>query len=214
MTSIATNALWTLAAARTQIGGLNDTSSDAFIQTAINGMSDAFERRTGRFLAFRDFSSAGERYDGNGRTELYLRAVPIRLVADVEFDIGGNVPTAGWNAAGNDLRSDSKRLSLVRMFGVWPIGRQTVLVKYTGGYDTVPDSPGTAPDTNWLPWDLHHSGLREIARVFYDQTRIRDGVASRSFQGESISYFDPGRLLKETRQLLFHYTRHHAGIDE
>jgi len=215
MTFVAdTNALWTLAHARAEIGGFTDTTHDAIIQAAVNGVSSAFEEATARKLAFRDFTSAGEYYDGSGRSDLWLRAVPIRQLDSVVVEDGASVATANWDAQGDDLRTNDEKTALYRgwRWGIWPKARRNVLIKYTGGYRQIPDS-GTVNQAQWLPWDLHKAGLREVSRAFYDQDRVKDGIKSRSFEGEAVTYFAPGDLLPTTRQILYHYARDMVEVD-
>ena len=215
MTFVAdTNALWTLAHARAEIGGFTDTTHDAIVQAAVNSVSSAFEEATARSLGFRDHTSTGEYYDGNGRDDLWLRAVPIRQLDSVVVEDGASIATANWDAQGDDLRTNNEKTALFRgwRWGIWPKARRNVLIKYTGGYRQIPDS-GTANQAQWLPWDLHKAGLREISRAFYDQDRVKDGIKSRSFEGEAVTYFAPGDLLPTTRQILYHYARDMVEVD-
>jgi len=215
MTFVAhTNALWTLAHARAEIGGFTDTTHDAIVQAAVNGVSQAFEEATARKLAFRDFRTFGEYYDGTGRADLWLRAGPIIELWSVAVENGATIDTANWDAQGDDLRTNDDKTALFRgwRWGVWPKARRNVLINYAGGYRQVPDT-GTSNQAQWLPWDLHKAGLREISRAYYDQDRVKGGIKSRSFEGEAVTYFAPGDLLPATRQILYHYALDMVEVD-
>ncbi|MFQ5471596.1 MAG: hypothetical protein ACE5FA_01755 [Dehalococcoidia bacterium] len=202
--SVKTYSLWTLTGVKRYLDNSSDTSQDDRLRGIINAVTDRFEMFAQRHLGWHDFTSAGEIYTGDNNTVLYLRGWPIRSLDSVAIEDESAIDTGNDKVVrfAKDDAWEGGKLTLVggRVWsrGVYP---RNVTVKYICGYKPVDD----ALSGNSVPEDVHLVGHTEIARRFYERDRVREGISSRSFEGESVVYDAPGTLLKETREVLAAY---------
>jgi len=112
--------------------------------TAIaSAVRSEIERETGR-----TFESAAytEAYDGNGRAVLYLRHDPILTVTSITLDGSALTVGAGTSPVYPPVQcvwdGDVKRIGCIRLTdgSAFSYGIQNVIVTYTAGWGTAPDS--------------------------------------------------------------------------
>jgi hypothetical protein len=154
----ADNALVTLAEIKDWLG-LSASTDDDFLQRAINDWSDTVETRLGRHIKSQEHED--ERHDG-GRLSALLRNTPITSISEITVDDGA-LGTSDYTFDGN---TGIIRLVSGRPFGGGP---GSILVTYTGGYDTTPG-------------DLKQAAKKLVAIEYYLSGHGRKALAKR---GES-----------------------------
>jgi hypothetical protein len=114
----ATVAEWVLGA-----GVTTENTTLALIHAAIE---DMLSHELGRDLV--EQAVTAEKYDGYGRSRIYLIRTPVTALAKVEIEDYGVIDSDyyHWTADG----------TLTYDYGVFPVGTQNIWVDYTGGYTT------------------------------------------------------------------------------
>ncbi|MDO5686757.1 MAG: phage gp6-like head-tail connector protein [Neisseria sp.] len=146
-----------LSALKAQMG-IDNARRDGELQAALNGAISAAAAFIGADIALQEYA---EQYDGNGKDRLVLRQYPVHQVLSVEID---GKPDAAW-------RNDD--WLLMAQGAAFPRGVRNIKVRYTAGYDPIPD-------------DI------QAACIMIAQARLNDfenkGIQSKSLAGETITY--------------------------
>lgn len=120
-------------------GPIDDPEKRLIAEIHINTASNAIERFCRR--QFKRATLTDEAYDGNDSAMIRVRRPP--LVALTAIKIVGDAGTTDISASTNSFKWDDKGyITLVSSVGLvparFPLGRQNVLLSYTGGYDVTP----------------------------------------------------------------------------
>jgi len=191
--SLTSSALVTLADVKTFLGIQNISTSDAILEIVIEAVSASIVNE-----AFPDLKSAtytAEKYDGTGKSYLYLDHYPVTamttvvedgvtLVKDTDYFVDmdeGLLEKARYSWPGYDSQA------------VWTTSKQGVVVTYTAGYATVPA-------------DIKLACLIEVGRAFAMADHKMFGETSRSVEGVSIT-LSADELLPSTLTTLGRYER-------
>ena len=107
---------------------LSGSDDDDFLQRAINDWSDTIEKRLGRVIISTEHTD--ERHDG-GKIAVLLKNIPVTEISSVSVDGAA----LGLSDCTVDQDSGILRLVSGKAFNGGP---GSILVAYTGGYETVP----------------------------------------------------------------------------
>lgn len=186
--------------------GITTVQHDVELDTLINEVSSRIEGFLGRHLWHRTWTHDGTtlpRLDSLGGTRLFLPEWPVTAVASVKAYPTGPALVAGYD---RDYVADAAK-GILRLVngGEWYDAPQVVEITYDAGYKT-----GLTGGTEWL-WGQDEVGgeLRLAATMqtvwqFRQKDREREGVASRSEAGATVSYL-VASWLPEVEEIL---TRH------
>jgi len=169
---------------------VSETEDDSILNRIITA-ADAFVKNyCGRVLEAADLTELHS--TTKGQVVLVLDEYPVNSVTSLHDD-----PERAFGAdtliATTDYVVD-KAEGIIRLDGVYFAGGlQNVQVVYNAGYTTVPA-------------DLEQATLELVAQKYHSYDKIRQGIESRSFNGESVSFF-MGEMLKETRAVLDRYRK-------
>ena len=147
------------------------------VEFLINGASQQAERIAGRPLAYRTIDGY---MPGNGSEMLFLPLFPVFQVVDLRVDpdrvFGDDTVIADY-----DLDSDA---GIVYLFdSVFPAGRKTVKIQYSGGYNR--DSAG---DGEAVPTDLQSAILEVVKWNFARFQGQKFGIKGENADGINVSY--------------------------
>lgn len=137
--------------------GIDTDRRDPQLMQVLTGVVAAAENHIGRKLAVAEYD---EQYDGNGKQSLVLRQYPVLTVAEVQID--GRVI--------DDWRNDN--WLMMRLAG-FPQGLRNIRVRYTAGFDPLPD-------------DLTDALLQTAAHRLNELDN--KGIQSKSLAGESVTF--------------------------
>lgn len=182
-------------------GGLSGTSDDQELVRLINETSARIEAYLGRNVVTRTYTHDGStlpRLDSNGGSTLILKHFPVTNVASLKLDPDATALTEGWN---QDfvVNQDKGWLDLVGG-GVFLSRSAVVECTYTGGYAT------TDPTYK----ELQYAATKQVVWAFRQKDREREGVASRSDQGVTVSYLTDA-WLPEVREILDRHAHVRVG---
>ncbi|MDP6460287.1 MAG: hypothetical protein QGH59_00810 [Gemmatimonadota bacterium] len=179
---------------------------DAELISLINEGSAWVERYCGRKFLSRTYTHDGStlpRLDSFGGADIYLENTPVTSVTTLKINEDASALTEGWD---QDfvVNEDTGHIHL-RTSAFWD--RRAILeVTYVGGYL----ASGTDAQLERWGWsyaaaDLEHAVMRLVAHMWRGKDRERDGIASRSGEGMTVSYFDD--IPREVREILNGYRR-------
>lgn len=152
--SLNTNAIVTLAEAKTQLGMIatQDDAKDDYIETCINEISSYVEIYCKRKIVSQNISN--ELHDGDGSSFLYPRYFPIQQLSIVDSPTDAqklaslqyrNTPDGDWVDVETDMdfifidTGDNALLTYIELYDeLFPVGRRNIQVTYRAGYSTVP----------------------------------------------------------------------------
>lgn len=172
------NALVTLVETKAFLD-ITSASDDTTLEGLIDAASFALEGHCGYRLKSRAY--ADKLYDGTGTPELWLEDFPVTAVASVETlqsvsDIG-----AVWEVQSitNLVIDPTRRGRLLWRDAAFPKGHLNLRLNYTAGYTI-----GTGLN------DLKHACFLTVQHMRRAQDRVMAGIASRSFEGQTVTYRD------------------------
>lgn len=191
--SLTSAALVTLADVKTFLGLQNISTSDAILEIVIEAVSASIANES--FPDFKSATHTAEKYDGTGKSYLYLDHYPVTamttvvedgvtLVKDTDYFVDmdeGLLEKARYSWPGYDSQA------------VWTTSKQGVVVTYTAGYATVPA-------------DVKLACLIEVGRAFAMVDHKMFGETSRSVESVSVT-LSADELLPSTLTTLGRYTR-------
>jgi len=186
-------ALVTLADVKTFLGMANVSTGDAILETIIEAVSASMSNEASPDLKPATYTA--EKYDGTGKSYLYLDHYPVTtlttvvedgatLVKDTDFFIDmdeGLLEKARSNWPWYDVQA------------TWTTKNQAVVVTYAAGYAAVPA-------------DIKLDCLIEVGRKYAMVDHKMFGESSRSVEGVSVTV-DTGDLLPATLATLGRYKR-------
>lgn len=152
----AANALVTIAEMkRWLLLSTEDATRDDFLQEAINEWSDTVEKRLGRSIKLQEHEN--ERHHG-GKITVILRNIPVTAIASISVD-GAALGPSDYTF---DRSSGIVRMVSGKLFGGGP---GSVLVTYTGGFETVPgDLKRAVKHLAAIEYNLSGHGRNAIAK--------------------------------------------------
>lgn len=168
---------------------LEDVSEDDKLTTIINAVGEQFNKYTNRVLVKQEIE---EELWGEGKRSLWVKAVPVdmeqELVVSVmnEYDeveeelVLGDDYIMFWEFGRLMIMSDD----------VWEKNRK-IKVKYTGGFETIPD-------------DLKMAALIACQLYLEKQDTKSWGEMSRGIAGQSVQ-FTEGIIVREVKDILDKY---------
>lgn len=169
---------------------VSETADDAILNRIISA-ADAFVknycRRVIEAADLTEYHSTKK-----GQVVLMLDEYPVNSVTSLHDDTE-RVYGTDTLIATTDYIVD-KAEGIIRLDGIYfYAGLQNVQVVYNAGYSTVPA-------------DLEQAALELVAQKYHAYDKIRQGIESRSFDGESVRFF-LGEMLKETKAVLDRYRK-------
>lgn len=193
--ALQTNAIVSLSEAKSFLN-ISGTTTDALLETVINGASDAWEKELNRPVKEATYTNL--RLIGPTGPKLYLRGTPIKITDPVTVKLAGTVQTV-WKAEADGDPADFDVLVMsdtpegpvgVRNHLYRPGGWNgvaggtlasghpyTVLLTYTGGF-------------NPIPQDLKDAVLYVIQKLFRDRQKQLADVQTVTLPSGSITLFD------------------------
>jgi len=150
----AENALITIAEIKDWLK-LSGTGDDDFLQRAINDWSDTIEKRLARVIKSAEHTD--ERHDG-GKRAVLLKNIPVTAISEITID--------ATEVSSDDYTYDGES-GVIRMATGYAFdgGPGSVLVTYTGGYDTVPgDLVRAVKQLTALEYYLSGHGRKALAK--------------------------------------------------
>jgi hypothetical protein len=183
--------------------GIVSGDDDDEITRVINEVSAEIEGRCGRQFISRTYTHDGDvaggnlpRLDSFGGTRLWLPQLPVTSVTTLKVYPTHSALTEGYD---EDfvIGHDEGMIELVNGNGFYR-GRQLVEITYVAGYLT---APGETQGWAW-GWNVDAAEIQEAATVlsafrFNQKNRQREGIASISEGGATVSYFDSIRFVDE-----------------
>ncbi len=187
---------------------LSGHEHDTELDSLINETSVRIEGYLGRHLFSRTWTHDGTtfpRLDSNGGTTLILPEYPITDVATLKTYPTDDALTEGY---ADDFVVDQSAgiIELVGGRAFWS-RKAIVEITYTAGYKT-----GLTDDTEWLygqdeaSADLRLAATKQTVWEFRQKQREREGVASRSEAGVTVSYLQRA-WLPEVEEILNRHKR-------
>jgi hypothetical protein len=192
-----------------QHGGITGNENDAELDVLINEVSARIEGFTGRHFLSRQWVHDGTvlpRLDSHGGTELFLRESPITAVASLKTYPTATALTEGY-ASDFVVHADQGVIELINGH-VFLKAPRVVEITYTAGYSS---TLSTEAQT-WL-WgqdeasgDIRLAATKQVVWEFRQKQREREGIASRSEAGATVTYLT-GEWLPEVAEILKRYRR-------
>lgn len=169
---------------------VSETTDDAILNRILSA-ADAFVKSyCGRLLEATTLTELHSTIQG--QVVLMLDEYPVNSITSLHDDIDRTYG-ADTLIAATDYIVD-KVEGIIKLDGIYfYAGLQNVQVVYNAGYVTVPA-------------DLEQATLELVAQKYHSYDKIRQGIESRSFNGESVSFF-MGEMLKETKSVLNRYRK-------
>lgn len=187
-------------------GDIKAVRSDAELVHLINEVSARIETALGRHLISRVWTHDGTtlpRLDSCGGALLWLPERPVTAVSSLKVYPTSDALTEGYD---EDflIRNHEGIIELVNGNSFYS-GRQLVAITYTAGYLTT----GTASQLMVYGWnekaaDLQLAATMQTVWQWHQKEREREGVASRSEAGVSVSYLND-TWLPEVADILARY---------
>lgn len=174
------------------------TSKDTLIESLMYAAGAWAERYCGRTFAsttYTEYFSPG--YDRRVRkyTELIPRQWPIISVTSIREDADRAFTAASTLLDAADYWNDDNRVYLFDDEGwvEFDAGMRTVQLVYVAGYATIPQ-------------DVQRAAVMLTVKLFYDSDRQKQGIASESLGGTTITYVDED-MPKAAKAILDLYRR-------
>lgn len=166
------------------------------------------ERFCGRKFRSRAYAHNGTtlpRLTSYGGTHLWLPQAPVTAVSSLKLTPDDAALTEGWN---EDfvVHADA---GIIELVGGWEFREapRIVEITYTAGWIT---SPTTAQELAGWGWgsaeDVELACVQQTAWAFRGKERVKEGVASRSFEGVTTAYLTD-EWLPEVKAVLESYRR-------
>jgi len=187
MSLTATDALTTLASARTALGiASGDTSNDALIENLIDAATSQIQNRCNRKFGRRDYNRANDAtktahavtsilsepyhyFSGDGRSSSHILPnypVDSASITIEELTSRATDGTATWSSSGYvtgyDYEVDWENGIIRLLGGVFSKGTRNYRITYEAGYE----EPNT-PAAPWVPEDLQQC-CNEIVKMMYE----------------------------------------------
>lgn len=166
--------------------GITVADHDDVIDRMINGVSSMIESYCNRSFKRATISNEVHSINARGMDMLMLKQAPVISLTSVQYR-AGSPGTPAWTSYGADdveISGDGSS-GLVRMYGSFPYGTNTVRASYVAGY-LIDFTDIDDPVKHTLPADL--SEICEQIVVKYFKRREHEGKLTESFNGGSIAY--------------------------
>ena len=159
------------------------TSDDALVEKLIDRATGQIERHTARKLKARALT---EFYDGTGTKVLILREKPAVSVEEVNLDPIRNFGTTTIISPelvilsveeGTITVGPGIPVTLGIATAVFAFGTKNIRVKYTAGFDPIPD-------------DLEFACVKVVAAHYWRSREGADGVVSEATGGRSVTWIN------------------------
>lgn len=188
----------------------SQTRYDAELVAMINQVSERIEGYLGRRLKSRTYVHDGSSFDKprlDSTMGIYLQLpnCPVTNVASLKTYPTATALTEGY-AGGFVVHAHQGIIELVNGYTFWS-GAKIVEITYTAGYLASP-TDAQALEFGWdvAAADIELLALQRIARVWTGKERSREGIASRSEAGVTVSFVDEA-WTKEEMATLMKYRR-------
>lgn len=192
-------ALCTLAAVKAALNiPTATTSKDALISSLIDSASSWIEKycdRTFTSTTHTEYFSPGRDKRVRQYRELIPRQWPIISITSIREDDDRAFSGADTLLAATDYWNDDVRVYLYQDadWVAFAYGERTVQLVYVAGYATIPE-------------DLQRAAVMLTVKLFYDSDRQKQGIASESLGGTTITYVDDD-VPKSAKAILDLYRR-------
>lgn len=162
--------------------GITDTTSDAIIDSLINGITDFIESYCGhrRFLS----TEYTEVYDGRKQNKIFLNQYPVTEVTAVKYR-SGLVSNPTWVAYDANSYLPYLKEGYIHFYANLPEVPQGLQVEYTAGY-LIDFTSEFDTDDHTLPFDITLVATELVAKQM--NFRNAQGIESQTTEGQSITY--------------------------